>query len=469
MLCFISLKYAGMKRCSKIYVMILLIGIVFWFINSVDAWWKDEACNVYDLEVNWCKEISKNYTVPYCVTSLSTNDREASDVNYVTNCVWPALTNKISSIKDKEITIDRFNTRNIIELYCLSLYGKWDTWRIYFARPSGLTDSWDWQQTFDSHQSLFLQALCGSFKDKNWDTPFINENALVWDAYKWDLVELLDLKQMANWKDNCSLADDPTLADCDMSIYTTKIYKGIMTDLYKIKYAQVLDVNTVVNFDSIWYKKVLNFMSWYYLLAKTETFDEYKKLKSEYPKTIAILESNQRYYKNVLDTVKIIDNSMLADLADSVKCPPTSNRVWLDFIACALHSSQRDGFSLTPSFVTLLYNELLHYRQFVTFHQRWLDMKVEAENRNRYQEKNVRMYQVKSSDFKKYFDMQMTATEWAERGFEEFNMTYPLHIWILLHLEKWEKFRDKSLAGDGEAKKFYSLSEKLQNAQIPST
>jgi hypothetical protein len=63
-------------------------------------------------------------------------------------------------------------------------------------------------------------------------------------------------------------------------------------------------------------------------------------------------------------------------------------------------------------------------------------MKVEAENRNRYQEKNVRMYQVKSSDFKKYFDMQMTATEWAERGFEEFNMTYPLHIWILLHLEK---------------------------------
>jgi hypothetical protein len=57
------------------------------------------------------------------------------------------------------------------------------------------------------------------------------------------------------------LADDPTLADCDMSIYTTKIYKGIMTDLYKIKYAQVLDVNTVVNFDSIWYKKVLNFMS----------------------------------------------------------------------------------------------------------------------------------------------------------------------------------------------------------------
>ena len=179
---FYIFEYAGMKSGSKIYIMISLVTIVFWFINFVDAWRKDEACNVYDLEVNWCKEISKNYTVPYCVTSLSTNDREASDVNYVWNCVWPALTNNISSIKNKEITIDRFNTRNVIELYCLSLYWKWDTWRIYFARPSGLTDSWDWQQTFDSHQSLFLQALCWSFKDEKWDTPFINENALVWDA-----------------------------------------------------------------------------------------------------------------------------------------------------------------------------------------------------------------------------------------------------------------------------------------------
>jgi hypothetical protein len=46
-------------------------------------------------------------------------------------------------------------------------------------------------------------------------------------------------------------------------------------------------------------------------------------------------------------------------------------------------------------------------------------------------------------------------------------MTYPLHIWILLHLEKWEKFRNTALSP--EATKFYSLSEKLQNAQLPAT
>jgi hypothetical protein len=58
------------------------------------------------------------------VTSLSNNDREASDVNYVKSCVWPPLTNNISSIVDEEKTIDWFTTRDVIELYCLSLYGE---------------------------------------------------------------------------------------------------------------------------------------------------------------------------------------------------------------------------------------------------------------------------------------------------------------------------------------------------------
>ena len=51
-------------------------------------------------------------------------------------------------------------------------------------------------------------------------------------------------------------------------------------------------------------------------------------------------------------------------------------------------------------------------------------------------EEEIRLYQAKLDDFKKYFEIQMSATERAERGFEEFNMTYPLHIWILLLQEK---------------------------------
>lgn len=422
---------------------------------------KDSACKIYNLEEQWCKQISKDYTEPYCVTNLRHNDREASDVNYAEACIWPALTNKISSIKQKEVTKEDFTTRNVVEQYCLALLWKSDTWRIYFAKP-GWTgqDGWDWQQTFDSHQSLFLHALCSSFTE-SWSKPFINENDLVGEAYKWDLAELLKLEQMSEWKNLCSLDEDYGINDCDMAVYATKIYSAIMTDLFKIKYAQVLDVDTTKNFDSEWKQKVVDFMSWYYLIHKT-----YDELKDTYPKTVAILESNQKYYKKVLDTVKIIDNSKLADLAKTSRCPVKWNMVWMDFVACALHGSQWDGFSLSNSFVTLFYNELLHYRQFVAFYEKWLNVKIDLNSKDKTQEKNVRIWKSKMEDLKWYFDIQMEATQWAQRGFEEFNMTYPLHIWIMLHIEKAEDFRNNSLSK--VITSFYSLSEKLQNVQLPA-
>jgi hypothetical protein len=101
-----------------------------------------------------------------------------------------------------------------------------------------------------------------------------------------------------------------------MSIYATKIYEAIMTDLFKIKYAQVLDVNTVENFEIT--EKVKDFMSGYNLSDK-----DYKELKKLYPKTLSILESNQIFYKNVLGSIKIIDNSMLATQTQKTKCPVT--------------------------------------------------------------------------------------------------------------------------------------------------
>ena len=433
---------------------------------SLASSWKDTACGINKLEEQWCKEISNNYKEPYCVTSFYDNDRDASDVNYAGACIWPALTNKISSIKNKEMTQDDFTTRDVVEQYCLALLWKSDSWRIYFSKPNWQNDSWDWQQTFDSHQSLFLYALCSSFTEswsstKSWNRPFINDNVLIPDVYKWDIVDLLKLQQMSEWKNLCSLDDDYGINDCDMAIYATKIYAGIMSDLLKIKYAQVLDVNTTKNFDSEWRQKVVEFMSWYYRIHRT-----YDELKTEYPKTVSILESNQKFYKKVLDTVKIIDNSKLADLSIKSRCPVVWNMIWMDFVACALHSSQWDGFSLSPSFVTLFYNEILHYRQFVTFYERWLQERIDIKSKDKAQEKNVRIWKSKIEDLKWYFDVQMEATEWAQRGFEEFNMTYPLHIWITLHIEKGEKFRNNSLSK--VITSFYSLSEKLQNVQLPA-
>ena len=441
-------------------VIVPLVWVIVLLPCFVSASWKDSACGIYKLEEQWCNQISNNYNEPYCVTNLRHNDRESSDVDYAEACIWPALTNKISSIKQKEVTREDFTTRNVVEQYCLALLWKSDTWRIYFAKPLANGDTWDRQQTFDSHQSLFLYALCSSFTEAG-NKPFINDNALVDEAFKWDIAELLKLEQMSEWKNLCSLDDDYGINDCDMAVYATKIYSAIMTDLFKIKYAQVLDVNTAKNFDSEWRQKIEDFMHWYYLMD-----NKYEELKDMYPKTVAILESNQKYYKRVLDTIKIIDNSKFADLSKKSKCPAEWNMVWMDFVACALHGSQWNGFSLSKSFVTLFYNEILHYHQFVTFYKKWLDERVDLNSKDKTQEKNVRIWKSKIRDLEWYFDIQMEANNWVQRSFEEFNMTYPLHIWITLHIEKAEDFRNGSLSK--VITSFYSLSEKLQNVQLPA-
>ena len=86
-----------------------------------------------------------------------------------------------------------------------------------------------------------------------------------------------------------------------------------MSDLFKIKYSQVLHVNTSENFSKE--NIVLSFMNGYF-----DTQTQYTKLKQAYPQTIGVLESNQKHYKNVLDNVKILNNSNLNNIAEESNC-----------------------------------------------------------------------------------------------------------------------------------------------------
>ena len=434
----------GMKILKKVGKS-LLLSIVVSLWCFVSASWEDTACSTYSGIV--CKELSTNYTKPFCVTNLNGTE----PINYANDCIFLPLTNTLSS--DWERDLSTLGKKDIIRKYCLSLYWDSETWRIYFSKPN---TSWepDWQQTFDSRQSLFLYALCSSFT-QSWDNhPFINDNALLKDAFSWNLVKTLYLQQMSDWKDSCSL-DVGQFSKCDMSIYVTKIFAAIMSDLYKIKYAQVLHVDTTQDFSSSWEHKIEDFMTWYHL-SKESTAEKYQDLKKYVPKTVSILKSNQMYYKSVLDTVKIIDNVELAKRAEQVKCPETWNMVWLNFVACALHSSQKKWFALTPSFVTLVYNEVLHYSQFMLYYKRWVERLERAENEGLYSE---------LKDFEWYTNKQLDAVERVQRDLQDFNMTYPLHIWLLMYIERIEDFRNKTLSK--VVTSFYSLSEKLQNVQIP--
>lgn len=447
-----------MKRYN--YCMrVVMIEIIVWLLPCFAlAGRKDSSCDIFVLTEKWCSNVSNNYTQPYCVTNFYHEDRQSSDVNYAEKCIVPAITNKLSSNNWQSLW--SASKWEAIQLFCKTLLWKSDNiWRVYFAKPSSQTDSWDWQQTFDSRQSLFMNALCGSFTDGNWKYPFLEDVSLL-DAYKWDMVDILKLSQKSNWKDLCSLSNGLAISDCDMAIYATKIYAGIMSDIFKIKYAQVLNVDTVDNFSIEKEKKALDFLSWYFFLK------DGKSLENQYPKTFSLLQTDQKYYRDVLNTVKILNNSKLAQISQDSRCPIDWNVMWIDFVACALHSSQWDWFALTPSFVTLFYNEILHYRLFITFYEKRMVEKYRVSGNN-YTEKNMRVLQSEISDFKQYFNTQIEASKLAQRNFEEFNMTYPLHIWMLLYTEKAESFRNNNLAKIIPS--FYSLSEKLKNVQLPSS
>ena len=433
-------------------VVIIMLSIVLWTPFLADASWQTEACS---LNNTGCSIASSGFKEPYCVST---------SIDYAWTCIWPALTNNLSGIPNQEKSLWDFDVKDVIWQYCESLLWDWAHWRIYYSKPSVVSSSWDWQQTFDSHQSLFVYALCSSFKDKDWNMPFVSE---WWDLLseafiEWEIVDILKLRQRSWWKDLCSLSDFDTLADCDMSIYATEIFTALMSDIFKIKYAQVLQVNTIKEFDAKKEERVEAFFKGYYFII-----DKYDVLSALFPQTVSVLEDNQNYFKtNLLDTLKIMDNSKFAELAEDSKCPAGGNMVWMDFIACALHSSQWKWMAIEPAFETMLYNELLNYRIFMNYHDLWIESKVKKMAVDKRNEKNMRIYESKAPDFQLYWDIQVDSTRYALRRLEDFSMTYPLHIWLLLYQEREKNYRDKHLSPIVTI--FYSLSEKLKNVQLPN-
>ena len=180
-----------------------------------------------------------------------------------------------------------------------------------------------------------------------------------------------------------------------------------------------------------------------------------------FPNTVDVIDSNQQYYKAVLETLKLLENWELADKAEESGCPGDWNMVWVDFIACALHGSHWKWVSLDPAFETLFYNEIMFYRIFVSNYSNWVKLKLE----NLTEEEQEVERQFKATNLQFYSDLQVEAAKQTLQDFEDLNMTYPLHIWLLLYQEKLKEYRNQYLPPI--VKLFYSLSEKLQNVQLP--
>ena len=419
---------------KKIYLALLILLI--WFFPCLET-------NAWDCSDKWdCSTLSNNYTEPYCSNGTDTD---------ATQCIRLSLSNQGNLLSKNDMS-----AKMVIQNYCKSmLSSRQDEWRIYFAE--GNSEWRDWERTFDSRQSIFVYALCSSFREENWNTPFITEKSDLSKVFTWDwnIVKFLKLQQRgSDGTDKCSLDNRNQLNECDMSIYATDIFSAIMSDIFKIKYAQVFSVDSVKNFPNI-EKRMESFFSWYFSIT-----DGYKKIKDQYPQTLDVVNSNQKYYKKVLEKLRVLNNSELADI-DNNSCAIWWNKVaWLDFIKCAMHSSQWRWLTLDPPFITLLYNEILNYQIFEKTYQNRLNTKISSVSSN---EKERIRYESKIWEFQSYANKQIEAAYKTLHDLEELNMSYPLHIWLLMYQEKLKKFRDKKLSPIITL--FYSLSEKLQNVQ----
>ncbi len=419
------------------------MALLSWFcVNAYD--WVNEACNSNEK----CKDLihdDAGNLVPYCFSS---------EVDNVSDCMFSVNVNNFSEKTD--------SLMEVIKNYCSDMLSETQLdWRIYFSSYIWTwSGKWDDSRTFDSHQSLFVYALCSSFL--SWEErPFIpqkfqNKTTSIAQWFTGDIAKTLKLQQKQDWKDKCALNSGVLSNDCDMSIYATEIFSAIMSDVFKIKYAQALHVDSVKNFEKA-EVRIENFLRWYFKFT-----DEYKVLKNTFPQTISVLNWNQEFYRNSLKTIQLFDNDKLAGLADSSEwfsCETWWNVVGQNYLACAFHWGGGRNSSLDTTFLTMYYNEILNYRIFVSYYQTWL----QQQQKKSVDEAIKLKFQAQSVDLQKRVDLQLEVANKTLQDLDELVFTYPLHIWLLLYQEKIMTFRDKHLSPTMTS--FYSLSEKLQNVQ----
>ena len=424
------------KLIKKVLISCAFVICFLWIF--VDASWVSEAC-ITDAR---CDDLLDK---PYCVSDDVDN----------TGCIWWWLANNLN-------TEPVYNVKDIIEQYCRTfLWSDKRSWRIYYAKPSVYEDYewWDWQQTFDSNQSLFVYALCSSFKNET-NSPFLSGTSIdLSEVFQSnDIAGLLKLQQISNDDENyCDFNDKYSMNRCDMSLYATEIFSSIMSEIFKIWYAQIFHLNTVQDYDNKEAERVVNFFSGYYSIV--EDVKTYDKLKSRFPQTIEIINSDHLFYKQVLDKLKLIDNSKLVEIMTENECSETWDIKWLQYIACALHGSEWNGVALNKAFLTLCYNEILNYKVFVSYYTQMLTKLAQRSN-----DTQKMIFNAQELDLKNYSDMQVDAVYQTLSDMEDMSMTYPLHIGLLLYQERIKKFRNQYLSPIVTL--FYSLSEKLQNVQI---
>ena len=55
--------------------------------------------------------------------------------------------------------------------------------------------------------------------------------------------------------------------------------------------------------------------------------DDFNVLQSAFPQTVDVIDANQKYYKQILDSLELFDNDKIVDIAKGADCNSDKKKV----------------------------------------------------------------------------------------------------------------------------------------------
>jgi len=347
--------------------------------------------------------------------------------------------------------------REIVDTYCkAALSDKMTTGRFLFSGH---------QINFNSRNSLFVRSMChawnnGDPREGRKDT--LVEKKLLEDVFKdifqGEPAKQLQLQQQEGTRDVCLTSSND---ECDVARYSSKVYTSLLSDIFKIKRAHFLQVESVKTFTEKGERVAKVFETLFATQHMVSNKGEYLVL---FPKTAEMIDNNQQFFQKSLQTLIMLDNDKLAELAseeiskDLTKCHMTGAIVGF---LCGLHMPNSLGTD--QHFINFITNEYLNYRLFIDYYANQQQKRL-SENRN-LSDLNREGFMVEIKSLFAQRDMYEQALRIALTDFQDFVATYPIHLGFVRYQEQLLKFRD--IYATNMVTPFYSLYEKLRNVQPP--
>jgi hypothetical protein len=229
-----------------------------------------------------------------------------------------------------------------------------------------------------------------------------------------------------------------------------------MSDLFKIKRAEVLQVPSVQDFKSK-ETRIARIFETYFAGSETQKNSYQKK----YPKTTTMIDNNQKIIQKSLQTLTLLDNEKIREESKK-ECSPSSA---IGNPLCGIHFSGDQTKGLNLHFVNLIMNEYFNYRLFIDYYTHRLQQVINNTSTDSIQTRM--MYISEMNSLLQQRDLFEHSIKQSLKELQEVAMSYPLHVGLVRYQEVLLEFRDKYLAK--LITPFYTLYEKLRNVQIPQS